>query len=287
SLESKALKIFSDQDLLIDKPIGEKSYSIDFEKEKNLLIGSVKKKVFTWNITQSTAIWSQNEAEETRAITFLNQTHFIAGFKHFFVIYDCSNLNSKLEKTDSTNIGRVYDLKILHEKQKILIASHEGYISVFDLISYNFLKKNQIADKIWAIDAFDQNLIVSQCENKDVCLYELDSLNELKELKRCSEEKEIFSIKILNENKAVFGGDKFLKIWNISNNQIIQSITDVDKVWGLDVFSEQIIATGDEKDFVKFWNMTNYSNFKTIDTGSKVYYLKNLNGALISSLTFE
>ncbi|RNA18724.1 protocadherin Fat 1 isoform X1 [Brachionus plicatilis] len=258
SLDSKYLKIYNNEQELKTNYLHEISYSLDFDPDSSLLVGKVK---------------------ETRAIAFLNKTHFIAGFNGFIVIYDCSNLNSNLKKTDSTKIGQVYDIKIIYENQKILIASHEGFISVYDLSNYNFLQKNQIANKIWAIDAFGQNLIFSQCNQVlDICLYRLDSSSNLIELKRRSGVNEFFTIKIFNENKVVFGGDKFLKIWEISTNQIVITISIDDKALSLDIFSSQIIASGHENDGVKFWNMNNYSNFKTVNTGSKVHYLKNLNG---------
>ncbi|RNA40396.1 hypothetical protein BpHYR1_024562 [Brachionus plicatilis] len=81
----------------------------------------------------------------------------------------------------------------------------------------------------------------------DICLYKLDS-----------------------SNKVVFGGDQFLKIWEISTNQIIKTISINDKVLSLDIFSSQIIASGHEDGGVKFWDMTKYSHFKTVNTGSKV-----------------
>ncbi|RNA13157.1 protocadherin Fat 1 isoform X1 [Brachionus plicatilis] len=253
SLDSKYLKIYNNEEELKTISLNDLSHSLDFDPDTNIMIGSsLNKKVLTWNITQSNENWSQEETADTRAIAFLNKTHFIAGFNGFFVIYACSNLNNKLKKTDSTKIGQVYDIKILHEDQKILIASHEGYISVYDLLNYNFLKKNQIADKIWGIDAFDQNLIVSQCNQiLDVCLYNLDSSSSL--------------IELMRQSGVVFGGDKFLKIWEISTNQIIETISFNDKALSLDIFSSQIIASGQENDGVKFWNITNY-----INTGSKV-----------------
>ncbi|RNA36808.1 hypothetical protein BpHYR1_030059, partial [Brachionus plicatilis] len=57
---------------------------------------------------------------------------------------------------------------------------------------------------------------------------------------------------------VVFGGDKFLKIWEISTNQIVITISINDKALSLDIFSSQIIASGHENDGVKFWNVTNY-----------------------------
>ncbi|RNA04209.1 hypothetical protein BpHYR1_033650, partial [Brachionus plicatilis] len=281
------LVVYNGQEIQQTVSLNGLSHSLDFDPNTNLIIGSVEKRVFTWNISQSTVSYSQEETAETRAIAFLNQTHFIAGFNGFFVIYACSNLNSIFKKKDITNIGEVYFMKILHEEQKILIASHEGYISVFNLINYNFLKKNQIANRIWEIDAFDQNLIVSQCNQQNVCLYRLDSSSSLIELKRRQGLKEIFTIKILNENRVVFGGDQFLSIWDISINQIIITISIDGKALSLDIFSSQIIASGDENGGVKFWNITNNSNIKTINTGSKVYYLKNLNGASINYLNLK
>ncbi|RNA26698.1 hypothetical protein BpHYR1_042299 [Brachionus plicatilis] len=194
--------------------------SLDFDIENNLLMGGDKhKNIFIISIDTSIYREKTMEKDCSESVISINKTHLVAGCDKSIIFFNKSDLD-KYDEILSDDFG-----------------SDQGDITIFDLENQKHLKNGNIANKILDIDALERDFVVSQCNQKCICSFEINQTNYLVEKKKLQFDKEI---------KVVFGGDTFLYLWILHNSSKLSFVVN-EKVWGLDVFSSLIIASGHEK----------------------------------------
>ncbi|RNA11375.1 neurogenic locus notch-like protein [Brachionus plicatilis] len=275
-LEADYVKIWNNS---IEKNhLGEekKGISIDFNQNVNVLIGSNEdKQVFSWELNKDMVKHTSKESQTANSVAFINDTHFIAGYINYFIIYAVNNM-TKAFSLINNSLGTIESIKILKNSHKVLVGSKEGYISVFCLRTQQILKVNKMASIIWDIDLIDENFIVSQCVDKHICSHKINHTNSINIDKQKDYNTEIFAIKIINPDRVALGanGNKLIIInfSSLTSEEIASGPT----IKCLEYFGDDVIGSGSDNNFLVFWNSSKLTKLKEFNLQSKILALKNL-----------
>ncbi|CAF1045331.1 unnamed protein product [Brachionus calyciflorus] len=285
------------QNMVFLKEISEnKIKTLDFDNENNILLAGLNDKEIAIFNTINNSLVSFVGNRSINSILSVNKTHILTGGDNSLVFYNIFNHNYYPIVQPDDFYGEISCLRLLKEKNLILIGSKLNKILVYALATQQF-RVNTMNSRIRFIDILNKDFIVSQCSPEQICVQKLEANHSLTQIiiGNFNKKIDIFSIKIMNDSLILIGLDfeikgnkkNYLCLWDLKNGTLMQYETEK-KTKSIESLDSNTIVYGQEKGRLDLLSLVDFQNKYILNTENDIEVLKsieNCNSTILESLS--